>query len=223
VSEGSAQGEVNVAGPVAAVVLKPDLTGWPTFPPLPDVTDLSAKAMLSIMMRAMFGAPPAVSQASQKAHLLFINLVRLTDKTLNEYTAAKVQIEDFEAHKEDGRFSPLFRAIDHFENCIGALHRALLYVTALGGRREVAPIDRVSLRYLKGPTKRVNDMRDAIEHTDEDILGGRLVEGTARYLWPVAEGITLAGMLITYRELTTWMRHLHGVTTTLLSGDGEDG
>ena len=99
---------------------------------------------------------------------LWMNFVRLTDKALREYDAARVELMAYvDRYEEAWALSPYLRAIDHMENCVSAAHRAVLDARALRdngfGRRAPQLTERQEhrLRYL----------RNTVEHTDERLIG----------------------------------------------------
>jgi len=77
----------------------------------------------------MFGQHPFPDSPLGRSHL--VNFVRATDKALREYEFGRVSAADFMAHKDEGRVSPYFKAIDHFESSINATFRALSYCDRL--------------------------------------------------------------------------------------------
>jgi hypothetical protein len=62
---------------------------------------------------------------------LFTNFSRLTDKALREYDAARVELLLYVSPHDGPRIGPYLRAIDHMENCVSAVHRAVLNARAL--------------------------------------------------------------------------------------------
>ena len=66
------------------------------------------------------GPPPRIVTTTP-AKPLFTNLVRLIDKAVHEYEAAREECLDFAVNWENTpKLSPYCRAVDHFENCINA-------------------------------------------------------------------------------------------------------
>lgn len=187
-----------------------NMTGWPV--PTPPALDPSVfpKYILNIVLDQMAGSTPKVMQ-TRAGHGLFVNLVRLCDKAANEYDAARTACQDFADNLGTGRISPYFRASDHFENSINALHRALLHADKIRSARDLPDVDRTVWRSLRDATIRLNDIRDAIEHTEARLCDGAAPEGQPYFLRLEADHLTLDGVVITFAELARWIRQVHDV------------
>jgi hypothetical protein len=99
---------------------------------------------------------------------LFMNFSRLTDKALREYDAARAELLDYVSpHDGELRISPYLRAIDHMRNCVGAAARAVLNAKALRDNK----IGRSGPRLTDRQDQRLAYLRNAIEHSDEKLLG----------------------------------------------------
>jgi hypothetical protein len=172
---------------------------------MPDLSDLFAKQVLDTMLNMMFGNYPAAARAAQPQ---FVNLVRLTDKALSEYEAARAALDDFAVHRGSGRLSPLFRGVDHLESCINATHRAFQFARALRESKAAPPIPRQLV--IRDPEfYRVRGMRDAVEHLYEDLRAGTVVPGEAQFLQPQRDGIEIGKAGISWVELAVMLRRLH--------------
>src|ERR1035438_8474399 len=123
------------------VTVHPDVTGWPTpkLPALKHGDEIFGRGILNIIVRAMVGQLPA--QGDLNGYRGLLNLVRLTDKAINEYSAAREECAEFEAYKHEGRVSPFFRAIDHIESCINSLYRATRHAQKLRSRIKTTELD----------------------------------------------------------------------------------
>ena len=98
---------------------------------------------------------------------LFMNFSRLTDKALREYDAARAELLLYVSPHDGLRASPYLRAIDHMENCISATHRAVLNARALQANR----IGRAGPPLTQLQERRLAYLRNAVEHSDEKLLG----------------------------------------------------
>ena len=98
---------------------------------------------------------------------LFMNFCRLTDKALREYDAARAELLLYVALHDQVRVGPYLRAIDHMENCINATHRAVLNGLALRANN----VGRAGPRLTQLQEQRLAQVRNAIEHSDEKLLG----------------------------------------------------
>jgi len=152
-------------------------------------------------------------QPSGRARQIADGFVRLVEKSILEYEHARSKQIAF---LTDGTADHWHRAQDHFESCILALHRALLYLNRLrkfGYKRQDGKpfIPRhYDLEVLRDTvTTPVRAMRDALEHLDSDILDGTLPENSpvAIHLgWEVA---TLATHTLKYSDVVRWIEQLH--------------
>ncbi len=138
---------------------------------------------------------------------LWMNFVRLTDKALREYDAARAELATYVARYEDAwALGPYLRAIDHMENCVSATHRAVLNARALrangfGGRApQLTERQEQRLRYL----------RNTVEHTDERLIGNpaRPASPVFRPRQPFALRLSnrtmiIGGDVLTYKELVS--------------------
>jgi hypothetical protein len=104
---------------------------------IPDVDHMFNKNVLNDVLDRMFGGGPAVMTDYMRMGL-WINFVRLTDKALREYDAARAELIDYVSDIGGGNFnfriSPYVRAVDHMENAVSATHQAVLDLKALHER-----------------------------------------------------------------------------------------
>jgi hypothetical protein len=115
----------------------------------------------------------------------FMNFSRLTDKALREYNAARAELLLYVAPPDEFRIGPYLRAIDHMENCVSAIYRAVLNAQALRANK----IGRAAPRLTQLQEQRLKGLRDAVEHSDEKLLGKQV---------------------LTYKELVSAMRTERG-------------
>ena len=86
------------------------------------------------------------------------------------YDAARAELLLYVSpHDGPLRTSPYLRAIDHMENCVSAAHRAVLNAQALQENK----IGRSGPRLTPRQEQRLTYLRNAIEHSDEKLLGCR--------------------------------------------------
>ena len=102
----------------------------------------------------------------EPARRQFNNMIRLMDKTVIEYECAKDGCAAWVSGA--GQITSYFRAIDHMENCIGALHRTLLHLERIRKLPAAPRVDRIGHKALAAAIGEINEpLRDAIEHADE--------------------------------------------------------
>lgn len=108
---------------------------------------------------------------------LYISLlVRLIDKAFTEYMEAKEYIE--EELKIDDKLAYRFHIINHLENCLNAISRAVKVFNVIVGKKYKEKtmkknfniLNFVSQKTIKEVKKfKVSDIRNRVEHIEEDI------------------------------------------------------
>ena len=184
----------------------PDPPRTLVFPSIEDLEgSLRSKRQLGKMLGVHGPRKPLSSQIAD-------GYVRLTEKAIIEYSMARDRLTAFLAN---GVADDYFRAQDHFETCVNAIHRAILYLDRLrrlglrkSDRSPFIPRPR-DLEILSDSVRsRVRDFRDASEHLDNDIIDGKLAPTAdvgVHLGWDVAQ---VAGLHITYSEAASWLRQL---------------
>src|SRR5215211_5166533 len=98
---------------------------------MPGVDHLSNKGTLDVLLDRTLAGLPSGLPADRTKVGLFMNFSRLTDKALREYDAARAELMLFVSPDVGLGTSCYVRAIDHMENCVSAIHRAVLNARAL--------------------------------------------------------------------------------------------
>jgi hypothetical protein len=181
---------------------------------MPPVDHLSNRGTLNVLLDRDFsegipaGLPPDRTMIG-----LFMNFSRLTDKALREYDAARAEVLlCVSPHDGAPRTNPYLRAIDHMENCVSAAHRAVLNAQALQENK----IGRSAPRLIPRQKHRLAFLRNAIEHSDEKLLGLQKFKNsppfdkTDPYSLRLANTSMVIGTnVLTYRELVSIMTKCH--------------
>jgi hypothetical protein len=142
---------------------------------------------------------------------LFTNFARLNDKALREYDAARAELLLYVSPHEGLHIGPYLRAIDHMENCISAIHRAVLNAQALRTNR----IGRAAPRLTQLQGQRLARLRHAVEHSEEKLLGRRHgnsppFDRVDPYSLRLANTSMVIGKnVLTYKELVSAMTKCH--------------
>jgi len=155
----------------------------------------------------------AHARPSGRARQIADGYVRLVEKALLEYEDSRSNLLAFLA---DGTADHQHRAQDHFESCVQSLHRAIEYLERLRGfgyKRgdgvSLVPRPR-DLEVIREPVRaKVRDMRDAVEHLDKDILGGRLPENAKVGIHLGWDKASLADLSLDYADVARWITQLH--------------
>ena len=166
-----------------------------------------------MLLDRTFSGLPAGLPPDQSLVGLFTNFARLTDKALREYDAARAELALYVAPHEGAlRTSPYMRAIDHMENCISATHRAVLNALAL----QASKVGRSGPRLTALQEQRLSHVRNAVEHSDEKILGKQKFRGSPSFAAGEPYSLRLANRsmvignnVLTYKELVSAMSKLY--------------
>jgi hypothetical protein len=102
--------------------------------------DVNNRSIIDLLVYVFAGRDPEVV-ATAPGRRQFNNMVRLMDKTVIEYMSARAHCEDWVRVLDQigAQMSNYFRAIDHMETCIGALHRTLLHLDRIRGLPATPP------------------------------------------------------------------------------------
>lgn len=185
---------------------------------LPSVDHMFNQGMLNIVLDRSLGGPPAGVPRERPGAGLFSNLVRLTDKALREYDAARFELTDYLSAREEIprrrgiRTSPYIRAVDHVENVLSALARGLSSYDRLQalGYGQDAP-------RIPGPLREdVVRLRDMIEHADDRLVKKSTKSSRQQFKDEKPYALRLendfafiGGWKIDYQDLVTVIAHLY--------------
>ncbi|MGZ4531166.1 MAG: hypothetical protein ACXVXP_02310 [Mycobacteriaceae bacterium] len=179
---------------------------------LPPVDHLSNNGSLNVILdRVLAGGPTGFPQSPSALGLLS-NFVRLVDKSLREYDAARAELTVYvEPHEGTLRTSPYIRAVDHMENCVGATHRSVLNAKAL---RELG-VGRGAPRLTDRQESRLAHVRHAIEHSDEKLLGKQKFKSSPPFNSDEPYSLRLANTSMVIGRLVLTYQDLHSAITKM--------
>jgi hypothetical protein len=177
---------------------------------LPDLSALDGALTANYIESVTIGRsfPPGDAQ-----HLVTA-FVRSTDGVLRRYEEARLRLE--RSSKED-RLVEYLRGADDLEVAFMALHRTMrlaeglkqLSETTVGGDQLPSPADRDLLRV----------MRNAIDHINEPIIGGRAGKGNPLQLEVDNDDATIADdagpHTVSHARFGGWVRTLHKLAVDL--------
>jgi hypothetical protein len=180
---------------------------------LPSVDHLSNNGSLNVVLDRTLGGGPTGFPQHRSALGLLSNFVRLVDKSLREYDAARAELALYvEPHAGTLRTSPYIRAVDHMENCVGAAHRSVLNAKAL---RELG-LGRGAPRLTELQEARLGHVRNAIEHSDEKLLGKQRFKKSPAFssdqpysLRLANSAMVIGGLVLTYKDLASAMTKMY--------------
>ena len=170
----------------------------------PDISSLSDDLVSEYTLPVVFqSAVP--SDAVLRG--LTVGYVRLVDKCTDEYRRGRSYLDQFVRSESDLRASTILRAASHFETCINTMKRAINYLEALRRARSGPQISKNLAVFREA--NRIRVLRDAIEHTDQDILNGAINPGNPHVLMVKDNGLALGGEEVSYQDLVRWLEQLH--------------
>ncbi len=184
---------------------------------IPEFDDLDYPLIVSMAGKAFVGdLSPQLSEWRERQ--LFLNLVRLSDRTIVDFGLAREALLDYIAHRYEGRISTHFSAISHTEAGITALARCIDFANALA-RSPVSP----SIANEELPRRAVQDLirkvRNAIEHTDGALKNGTISSGAAM-LHVLDDRVELEGIALKWSDLDVAMRKIHALVNRLIDLPG---
>jgi hypothetical protein len=185
---------------------------------MPSVDHMSNNSSLNVILDRTFSGLPAGLPPDQSLVGLFTNFVRLSDKALREYDAARAELSFYVTPHDGLRTSPYLRAIDHMENCVSATHRAVLNARAL----RASKVGRSAPRLTASQEQRLSYVRNAVEHADEKIVGKRKFKSSPSFaagepysLRLANTSIVIGNNVLTYKELVSAMSKSYRTIETI--------
>ena len=143
----------------------------------------------------------------KKGQLYLRLLCRLTDKSHDEYSAAKEHIDNEIETKNKLAYS--FSIINHLENCINAIHRAAKTLKA-AKKDKNRLLEYISKESLEKITRcNTSIIRHRIEHIDDDIQKGTLRGAIFLHIDDNYEKICISDKCITFNELVSIIECYH--------------
>jgi hypothetical protein len=178
---------------------------------MPSVDHMSNRGSLNVLLDRTFSGLPPGLPSSRVLVGLFTNFVRLTDKALREYDADRTELFSYLRSSADLRTAHYVRAIDHIENCVSATHRAVLNSNALRKNN----VGRSRPRLTDRQETRLKEVRHAIEHSDEKLLGKQyrnsppFATGEPYSIRLANTSIVIGSWVLTYSNLVSEMTKMY--------------
>jgi hypothetical protein len=188
---------------------------------MPDLSNLSGTLAIDHMLNWTLRGVGLQMEGPGQAQ--FLNLVRLVDKTLLEYESARQYLQQYVDSRN--KTSLYMRCVGHMENCVDSLNRVFSHLVRLRTslHREQShtsePLPQIVREVIPSRTdrKRINDIRDAIQHMDDRIRKNRAGRDIAPIgLLVKSDSIELDGREITFIELADWIQQVYTVTERLV-------
>ncbi len=141
---------------------------------MPDLSHLTQNKLVPIYLIA--GLAGADRDLDKKFILYRKIFVRLVDKAIYEYLLVrKAVINQINARRGE---IYIFSAMDHLENCINSVRRLFhLFDRIKGNRKNPFIIDKILRKLISSNFSKIKDVRDFVEHIDEDTQKGTIRDG----------------------------------------------
>jgi hypothetical protein len=200
----------------------------PTECKMPDVSDCFADRLLGRPLLQVFVGEPGVNQKERNYRRVF---ARLVDKAIYEYGMAREAIlaqiaegdRPFEEMANTGRQFFMFAFIDHFENCINAIHRALKLFERMKSEPILSGVPRELHRAVDAYSRSLRDVRDTFEHMDERIRHDEIAEGQPIMLSVADDGerAVVGADEVLFIDVARTLRKLHEIGKMLFDSGSE--
>ncbi|MFE7423708.1 hypothetical protein [Rhodococcus sp. NPDC057529] len=182
---------------------------------IPSFCDLEAHQIAWFAAKAFVGAgSPQLAGGADRQQ--FLNLVRLTDRTIVNFVLSREELQGYIAHRHEGDFGSLFASVSHVEAGVTALARCLIFAEALMKSDTAPPVERSELP-PKPLRERIRKLRNKIEHYDEDIAHGTIPTETMPMLHVLDDRVQLTSISITWPEIDVAVRLIHSLTARLIA------
>jgi len=171
----------------------------------------------------LHGGP--VSQRYQ-VHALAGSYVRLVEVALFEYRHGCAELRDFWETSDTVKLSAFNRSISHFETCVMSMHRAIGCYRRLRRNKDQDPLaielNRARPEFITARiADRLRDVRHEIQHLDERLADGEILEGQSFALRPdgpdlpdplkpdgrlkVFDRLSIGSKEILFKDLAAWL------------------
>jgi hypothetical protein len=118
-----------------------------------------------------------------QARALMSTYIRLVEGAYAHYGTARSHVYTFWNTHTGIAIGSVNLSSTYFEDCINCMHRAVLCITGIRGNKQIpADVKKVLSsrpRFATGAVaNRIRAMRHAVQHMDERVLQGKIVEGS---------------------------------------------
>lgn len=135
---------------------------------------------------------------------LLVTVARLCDQALDEYTAARYEMQQHLRRQWNPDITYLMRATNRMEAFLGTLWRLVGLGEAVRRAEDAPAVPRDELP-TKRDFERLNGIRRAVEHMDERIRDGRVGPGDPTMVVMGDNSVSLERWEIAYDELAWWL------------------
>ena len=119
--------------------------------------------------------------ADYKVAVLIDAFMRLVQASLHQYETGCRHIETYYNTHDRIAMSHLILGSSYFESCLTNVHRAIGHMRKLKGREDIpsavkAALPKCLVFIEEDAAKRIQDLRDTIQHFDEQVMDGKVPE-----------------------------------------------
>lgn len=190
---------------------------------MPDLSGLGVPLIGRLLVQLLVGE----RGLSRKAGLYRRNYIRLVDKALIEYQEAREAIlaEIAEANRSSeqmgkhGRHIYVITFTNHIETCINAVSRLYKLLERIKSEKESPAFPRELRRLVETKSESVSNVRNAVEHTDEQIHKDEISPGKPIMLSVSknADGVIVSNFEIKFKELAMVIEKMHEIELYILT------
>jgi len=179
---------------------------------MPDLSGVDSPLMNRLIVRLMVPE----SGISQKARAYRTNFVRLQDKAIREYRQAREAFLDYIADR--GRLMRFIEFTDHMETCISATSRLSRLLDRLKSERQSPSFPKELRRFVETKSRSVQDVRNAVEHMDEEIRCDRVAPGKPITLTvnENGDGVLASNYQVSFRDLANVLEKFNEIALYIL-------
>ena len=140
-----------------------------------------------------------------------------TDKALRSYNVGRTLLNQYAQSRNSTTL--LLQGLADFETCVTTVKRCLVFADRMASHPENPEIERTLRRLLTSYQRTVTPVRDAIEHTDQDIARREAGPGSPIMLAVDQRGAVLeiGRNRLTFIELAACLTQLHNLAMALAS------
>ena len=153
---------------------------------------------------------------SRKASLYRRNFIRLVDKALREYHAAR---EALLGEIQGTQRSFLIEFTNHIETCINAVSRLFKLLERIKSEKESPAFPRELRRLVETKSESVENVRNAVEHIDEQIRKDEIAPGKPIMLTvnKKNDGVIVSNYELKFAELAMVLEKMYEIALYILT------
>ena len=190
---------------------------------MPDLSSLDSHLITRLIPQLLIGEPNLSPKAAQYRR----NFIRLIDKSLREYSEARdhllSEVAESKRTTEEmiktGRHLYVIGFTDYMENCINAISRLFRLLDRIRSEKESPEFPRALRRLLLTKSQSIKDIRNSVEHIDEQIQKDEISAGNPIMLSynNDGDGIAISNFNIKFQDLASVLTNMHEIALYLLT------